>query len=215
MHVAIIMDGNGRWAGLRGLPRTAGHHAGAKAVKRIVETAARLPIDVLTLYAFSSDNWARPSPEVRALFALLKRYLRSESSRCAANGIAVRFLGRRDRFADDLRALIEHTEQVTRHGEALQLQIAADYSSRDQLRDAPADDAVSCDVDLLIRTGGEQRLSDFMLWESAYAELLFLDKFWPDFDAADLRAALGEYERRDRRFGRVSAAVSSPAPGYL
>jgi undecaprenyl diphosphate synthase len=224
MHVAIIMDGNGRWAGLRGLPRTAGHHAGAKAVRRIVEAAAKLPIDVLTLYAFSCDNWSRPAVEVHGLFSLMKRYLQSESTRCAENGVAVEFIGRRDRFSEDLRGLIEHAEQLTAGGRALLLRVAADYSSRGQILSAvrrASDHDIELesfggllsqrrevagrhrDVDLLIRTGGERRLSDFLLWESAYAELIFLDTCWPDFDEPALSAALEEFRRRDRRFGNV------------
>ncbi|MGD8324711.1 MAG: polyprenyl diphosphate synthase, partial [Gammaproteobacteria bacterium] len=179
MHVAIIMDGNGRWATLRGLPRTAGHQAGARALRQIVEAAAQLPIDVLTLYAFSSDNWQRPWPEVRGLLALMKRYLHGESSRCTANGIAVQFIGRRDRFSAELRALIEHVEALTRGGRSLLLRIAADYSSRAEILDAARRTgprkagierfgqllcsggglaAANRDVDLLIRTGGEHRL---------------------------------------------------------
>lgn len=215
MHVAIIMDGNGRWARTRGLPRTAGHRAGARSVREIIEAAAQMPIDILTLYAFSSDNWARPAIEVNALFHLLRRYLQSECARCVSNGVRVEFIGRRDRIPQSLATLITQTEQRTRAGETLQLRIALDYSSRHQIlqaaqRSLAASGSVDTfgaslqsDVDLLIRTGGERRLSDFLLWEAAYAELVFVDAFWPDFDTAMLKSALEEFHRRDRRFGAI------------
>lgn len=234
MHVAIIMDGNGRWAGLRGLPRTAGHTVGARSVRKVVEAAAELPIDVLTLYAFSSDNWARPTEEVSGLFKLLKRYIQSEAARCVENGIRVEFVGRRDRIPTELAELIEHIESVTPHGENLLLRVAVDYSSRDQIIAAARDAGQDCntresfsgslyrnsatkqchrDVDLLIRTGGERRLSDFLLWEAAYAELLFLDTYWPDFGETELRAALDDFSRRERRFGTVVKSADSAAQG--
>jgi undecaprenyl diphosphate synthase len=224
MHVAVIMDGNGRWAGLRGLPRTLGHHAGTRAVKRIVEAAGKLPIDMLTLYAFSADNWARPAPEVEGIFGLMQRYLQNESARCAENGIEVRFIGRRDRFSTQLRELITQVEALTRGGQALRLRIAADYSARSRIlaaarrvRDCDIDpdtfgtlvaddsgsDSSARNVDLLIRTGGERRLSDFLLWECAYAEFVFSDTYWPDFDEHALHTALEEFRNRDRRFGSV------------
>jgi undecaprenyl diphosphate synthase len=223
MHTAIIMDGNGRWAERRGLPRSSGHRAGAKAVRRVVEAATRGPIDILTLYAFSSDNWSRPAQEVASLMRLLKRYLVSETARCLDNGVRLSVIGRRDRLARDLVRTIENTERITAGGARLHLRLAVDYSARgaiaeaaNRMRAGAAGDfdrelaaAVHSDVvepvDLLIRTGGERRLSDFLLWESAYAELVFVDTFWPDFDEAAFDAALREFGRRDRRFGGLSS----------
>jgi undecaprenyl diphosphate synthase len=224
VHVAIIMDGNGRWAERRGLPRSAGHRAGARAVRRIVEAAARSPLDVLTLYAFSADNWSRPSHEVASLMRLLRRYLVSETARCMENGVRLSVIGRRDRLSPQLVRTIEHTEEMTALGSGLQLRLAIDYSARESITRAatlvqgdhcsPREferclaDAVNSDVeapvDLLIRTGGERRLSDFLLWECAYAELVFVDAYWPDFDEAAFDAALREFTRRDRRFGGLS-----------
>lgn len=194
------MDGNGRWAERRGLPRTAGHRAGARAVRRVVEAAARHPaIAALTLYAFSADNWRRPADEVAALMRLFERHLRLESPRCAANGVRLRVVGRRDRLDARLRAAIDTAEMATRGGTHLHLRIAVDYSAREAITAR----RLLPDVDLLIRTGGERRLSDFLLWESAYAELVFLDQLWPEFTAADLAAALREFHGRERRFGGV------------
>jgi undecaprenyl diphosphate synthase len=224
MHVAIIMDGNGRWAVQRGLPRPAGHRAGAETVKRIVEAAGASHVSVLTLYAFSADNWLRPRREVSALMKLMKRYLVSERVRCLENGIRVNVIGRRDRLAPELVRSIEDLERITAGGDKLLLRLAVDYSARQLLLlaagqpgAAPSFDtfeqriaAVShavpgvAGVDLLIRTGGERRLSDFLLWESAYAELLFTDTYWPDFTPEEFGAALEEYGRRDRRFGQLS-----------
>lgn len=228
MHTAIIMDGNGRWAERRGLPRTAGHRAGAKAVRRIVEAATRGPIDILTLYAFSSDNWSRPPQEVASLMRLLKRYLVSETARCLDNGVRLSVIGRRDRLSADLVRTIENTERLTAGGAKLNLRLAVDYSARAAIARAAAraqsperfekelaaavHSNVEAPVDLLIRTGGERRLSDFMLWESAYAELVFVDTYWPDFDEAAFDASLREFARRDRRFGRVSGPT--PPAGY-
>jgi undecaprenyl diphosphate synthase len=225
MHTAIIMDGNGRWAERRGLARSAGHRAGAKAVRRVVEAATRGPIDILTLYAFSSDNWSRPVQEVTHLMRLLKRYLVSETARCLDNGVRLSVIGRRDRLSRDLVRTIENTERLTADGTRLHLRLAVDYSARAAIAEAaayarsPADferalaTAIHSDVtppvDLLIRTGGERRLSDFLLWECAYAELVFVDTYWPDFDEAAFEAALREFARRDRRFGRVTAAAAA------
>ena len=199
LHVAIIMDGNGRWATRRGLPRVAGHRAGANAVRRIVEAAADLGIQALTLYAFSEDNWKRPAGEVTALMRIFARYLQVETPRLAANGIRLSIIGRRDRLAPQLIAAIDSAEAATADGERLHLRIAVDYSARAAIRAG----TVLPDVDLLIRTGGEQRLSDFLLWESAYAELWFTDCMWPAFTAAILAAALRDYQARDRRFGAL------------
>lgn len=202
LHVAIIMDGNGRWATQRGLPRTAGHDAGGDAVKRVVEASPGLGITDLTLYAFSSDNWGRPAMEVTALLARLGEYLRKEVSRCAAQGVRIEFTGRRDRLPVPLQATMRFAEHKTAHSQRLRLRLAVDYSARWAI----AEGIRLPDVDLLIRTGGEQRLSDFLLWESAYAELLFLPKMWPEFTAADLESAMGQFYARERRFGVLSAA---------
>ena len=230
MHVAIIMDGNGRWALRRGLPRTAGHRAGADAVDRAVTAAARHGIDVLTLYAFSCANWQRPRAEVRSLFGLFRRYLRDQTQRCLAQSIRLNVIGRRDRLDPALLALIEHAERSTAQCSRMILRIAVDYSSQWSLmhachaqrelthveRDgfarqlAAVDHSLPVDeVDLLIRAGGELRMSDFLLWECAYAELHFLTRLWPDFDAGDFDAALAEFARRDRRFGRIGTSASS------
>ncbi len=230
MHVAIIMDGNGRWAERRGLPRSAGHKAGARAVRRIVESAARASVEVLTLYAFSSDNWARPSQEIASLMRLFKRYLVSETARCLENNVRLSVIGRRDRLSADLVRTIENTERLTASGSGLKLRLAIDYSARAAIARAagkpPLAGASDCTqsfemrlaevmhsdttaaVDLLIRTGGERRLSDFLLWECAYAELVFADVCWPDFDDLSFEAALREYARRDRRFGGLPSAAS-------
>jgi len=231
LHVAVIMDGNGRWARARGLPREAGHRAGSEAVRRIVEAAAdpASGIGWLTLYAFSSDNWRRPAHEVAALLALFGDYLRTETSRCLAHGIRLSVIGRRDRLGPALREAVATAEEATLAGTGLRLRLAIDYSSRDailragrrlaaaragfsrdQLSHALGSDAAAPDVDLLLRTGGERRLSDFLLWESAYAELVFLDAMWPDFTAAHLQAALAEFRARDRRFGGVAAEKARP-----
>jgi undecaprenyl diphosphate synthase len=233
LHVAIIMDGNGRWASRRGLPRVAGHRAGVATVRRIVEHAPALRIRRMTLYAFSSDNWRRPAEEVNSIFWLMRAYLRLEAERLRYRGVRLEVLGRRDRIPKPLLQDIEKTEFVTAQGTCLQLRIAVDYSSRDAITFAAAravaevsDDkppsaevmrnrltqeltARSGDVDLLIRTGGEKRLSDFLLWESAYAELFFTDRMWPDFDAPDLEAAVREFNRRERRFGGVPSSPNA------
>lgn len=231
IHVAIIMDGNGRWAARRGLPRLAGHRAGVAAVRRTVEHAPDLSIGRLTLYAFSSDNWRRPADEVQGIFWLLRAYLRLEPDRLKQQGTRLEVIGRRDRLSKQLRHEIERAECATSKGRNLHLRVAIDYSSRDAItraavgasrnlsRDRPPSEELlgrmlaetltaECgEVDLLIRTGGEKRLSDFLLWESAYAELHFTDRMWPDFDAADLEAALQEFSRRERRFGGVPGAA--------
>ena len=234
LHVGIIMDGNGRWAIGRGLPRTAGHAEGARAVRRTVEGAARLGVGTLTLYAFSADNWRRPSGEVGALMRLFRRYLAAETARCVDNGIRLTIVGRRDRLPRALVHAIEGAERATAGGTGMRLRIAIDYSSRDailraaeRLRDDAATDesptherfaellgAVhhqmqpAADVDLLIRTGGERRLSDFLLWECAYAELYFTARLWPDFGEPELAAALDDFASRDRRFGAITSAVA-------
>ncbi len=215
MHVAIIMDGNGRWANARGLPRIAGHRTGADAVRRTVEAAPGMGVSVLTLYAFSADNWRRPPREVSALMKLLGHYLVRETDRCIQNGVRLQAIGRRDRLPAALVSLLEDAERKTAHGNKLHLRLAIDYSSRQAILDAVRRDralteesfskSLGPDVDLLIRTSGEQRLSDFLLWECAYAEMIFTRRMWPEFSAEDLAAAIEEYHRRDRRFGAVAA----------
>src|ERR1700723_533053 len=229
LHIAIIMDGNGRWATRRGLPRVAGHRAGIATVRRVVERAPDLGIRRLTLYAFSSDNWRRPADEVQSLFWLLRAYLRLETERLRQQGVRLEIIGRRDRLPALLLREIDRAENTTVRGRQLHLRVAVDYSSRDAITRAaalavaalsrtlarhplPSADLLGCRlsqalsadrgaVDLLIRTGGEKRLSDFLLWESAYAELLFTDRMWPDFEARDLDAVIEEFHRRERRFG--------------
>ena len=229
MHIAIIMDGNGRWAAQRGLPRTAGHREGAKTVNIVVEAAARHAVETLSLYAFSAANWNRPPDEVGALFTLLRRYLLNQTQRCLEQSIRISVIGRRDRLDPKLLQVIRHSERLTAHCTGMQLRIAIDYSSQHsliaaarslQLQGDVGPDAFSSHiaavdhsarpapaVDLLIRTGGEKRLSDFLLFECAYAELYFTECFWPDFDVCAFDAALEEFARRDRRFGRVPATA--------
>jgi undecaprenyl diphosphate synthase len=220
LHVAVIMDGNGRWAMGRGLPRIAGHSAGAEALRRIVEAAPDCGIGVLTVYAFSSDNWKRPQMEVDALMGLLGCYLSSETPRCVANGVRMSIIGRRDRLPDSLRDSIDHAESTTRQCDLLHLRLAIDYSARDAIVAASNSAAgehitrgrfeellgETRPVDILIRTGGEQRLSDFLLWECAYAELIFTRRMWPDFGPFDLQRALQQYAHRERRFGGIPEA---------
>ncbi len=219
IHTAIIMDGNGRWAAQRGLPRMAGHNAGAEALRHIVRAAPRLNIGVLTVYAFSSDNWKRPLAEVDALMFLLSCYLECEAPRLRDEGVRTTVIGRRDRLPGALLSAIGRIESTTRHGARLHFRLAIDYSARAALRDAATSGqspesffSEALPVDLLIRTGGEQRLSDFLLWESAYAELVFTRRMWPDFTPSDLRTAIGEFHHRERRFGGVPEPVlTSPA----
>jgi undecaprenyl diphosphate synthase len=231
LHVAIIMDGNGRWATARGLPRVAGHRAGVAAVRRVVERAPEVGITRLTLYAFSCDNWRRPASEVESIFRLLRAFLRLETKRLRQHGVRLEVIGRRDRLPKLVLREIEEAESATQSGHRLQLCIAIDYSSRDAITRAVAHATAALgsegpasaellgpllaqalttqggDVDLLIRPGGEKRLSDFLLWESAYAELLFTDRMWPDFNETDLETALKEFRRRERRFGAVPASA--------
>ncbi len=208
IHVAIIMDGNGRWATARGLPRTAGHRAGADAVRRVVEMAPRFEVGTLTLFAFSSDNWKRPTREVATLMRLFHRYLAAEAAALQENGVRLSVIGRRDRLAAPLVRQIVAAERLTAGGRRLHLRLAVDYSAREAIRRSMRDpSSLGPDVDLLIRTGGERRLSDFLLWECAYAELHFTDKRWPDFDVADLERALADFHGRQRRFGALPTAV--------
>jgi len=226
-HVAIVLDGNGRWALARGQGRSAGHERGAQRVREIAEAAPSLGIGTLTLYVFSTDNWRRPPAEVAALFRILRGFLRREVLTAAERGVKLSFLGRRDRLPGGLADLLGDAERATAQGRSLHLRLAIDYSARDailgaatRLSAAPAQDgesererfarllveqpsAAAPDVDLLIRTGGEKRLSDFLLWECAYAELLFTKRAWPDFDARALARACVAFRRRERRFGAL------------
>jgi undecaprenyl diphosphate synthase len=202
IHVAIIMDGNGRWAARRGLPRVAGHRAGADAVRRVVEAAPDQGIADLTLYAFSADNWKRPPAEVAALMRLFARHLRTETPRLVKNGVRLEVVGRRDRLPAPLVAGIATAERATARGKRLVLRLAVDYSARWAIRAG----VILPDVDLMIRTGGEQRLSDFLLWEAAYAELYFTDAMWPDFGTTELARAVSDFRTRERRFGALTPA---------
>jgi len=225
-HVAVIMDGNGRWAAARGLPRIAGHREGAAAVRRTIEAAIRQGVGWLTVYAFSSENWRRPAAEVHDLTGLLRHYLRTEVAELAANGVRLRVIGERGRFSEEIRGELIRAEQMTARNTRLNLIIALSYGARSEIVEATRriaelaragrfdpstlDEAAfgsflaTADVpdpDLVIRTSGEQRLSNFLLWQSAYAELVFLDVLWPDFDATHFAAALAEFARRERRYG--------------
>ncbi|HEX5279332.1 MAG TPA: isoprenyl transferase [Micropepsaceae bacterium] len=232
-HVAIIMDGNGRWARNRLLPREAGHVKGISAVRKVVRAARALELQYLTLYTFSTENWRRPESEVRHLMGLFRRYCRADIEKLHAHNVRVRFIGARTGLAPDIADLIEGAETLTARNTALNLAFAFNYGSREELADAARQLAKSAmagdtdpdsitpdllgssmqsagipDADLVIRSGGERRLSNFLLWQAAYAELVFVDKLWPDFGAADLEAALAEFARRERRFGGVSADAS-------
>ncbi len=230
LHVAIIMDGNGRWARRRGWPRWRGHVGGVESVRDVVRAAPDLGVTTLTLYAFSSDNWKRPPTEVGRLFWLLREYCRREQEELRENGARLKAFGRRDRIPKSARAALEEAEAFTRDGERLLLRLAIDYSARWAITEAArelARQVKRCEMDpeqisvetlhtqltrlvpepdLLIRTAGEQRLSDFLLWEAAYAELYFTPTFWPDFRRAHLEAAISEFNRRERRFGGLAPA---------
>ncbi len=234
LHVGIIMDGNGRWAARQGRGRYAGHRVGARAVRACVRAAPDLGVRVLTLYAFSTDNWKRPEREVRLLLRLFERHLHSEIDECVANGVRIQVIGRRDRLGDNLRTAIDAAERATGGGERLLLRLAIDYSARDAILAAaervgeltasgeerrrafgqlvsnqPCECLPAGDVDLIIRTGGECRLSDFLLWEGAYAELYFTEVMWPDFGRRELHAAIAAFRGRERRFGSVPAEDAS------
>jgi undecaprenyl diphosphate synthase len=231
LHVAILLDGNGRWAASRGLARSEGHRAGVDAVRRVVRAAPTQGIGTLTLYAFSSDNWRRPSSEVNSLLALLESFFRSDASKCAADGVRLRVIGRRDRIPQSLSQAIEAAERITASGRTLELRIAVDYSARDsilrascwmlssleiserefakRLGEVTHSTGPALDVDLLIRTGGDRRLSDFMLWECAYAELFFTPRMWPEFEVADLTEAIQDFLKRERRYGKLPEAAAS------
>jgi undecaprenyl diphosphate synthase len=223
LHVAIITDGNGRWATARGLPRSAGHRAGAEASRAVIAAAPRLGIHTLTLFALSSANWQRPQAEVNGILRLLHEYLLTETTLCVENGVRISVIGRRDRIPAPLRQTVADAESATARGTRLHLRLAIDYSAREAIHRAACryykatelsldsfsavlseiSHGGSTEVDLLIRTGGEQRLSDFLLWESAFAELVFLDKRWPDFTVNDLRASLAEFAQRERTRGSL------------
>ncbi|SEP96591.1 undecaprenyl diphosphate synthase [Faunimonas pinastri] len=236
LHVGVIMDGNGRWATQQGLPRGLGHEAGVDATRRVMEAAPGMGVGTLTLFAFSSDNWRRPDEEVATLMHLLEIYLRSETHQLVEKGIRLNLIGRRDRLPPGLREEIDRAEAMTAAGDRLHVRLAVDYSARDAILAAAArisagedltrpgfsrlvSGDIVRDVDLVIRTSGEQRLSDFMLWESAYAELFFTQRMWPDFTGEDLAEALAAFGGRQRRFGttpsqaalKVAAAHTMPA----
>ena len=225
-HVAIIMDGNGRWATERGLPRAMGHRAGVEAVRGIVKAALEERIDTLTLYSFSAENWRRPQAEIDYLFSLLERFIRHDTARLHEQGVRIRIIGERDGLRPDILRMIDECQALTRDNERMTLVVAFNYGGRQEI--AAAARALAGQVaagrlkpeditperlqahlfapdlpplDLLIRTGGEQRLSNFLLWQAAYAELVFMPQYWPDFDAACLRRALAEFRGRTRRFG--------------
>jgi undecaprenyl diphosphate synthase len=226
-HVAIIMDGNGRWAMRRGLPRTAGHKAGGEALRRVCEAAPDLGVTTLTVFAFSTYNWARPRAEVAGLMRLFAHYMDREAAYCLERGARLSLIGRRDRLPRRLVARMAEVEAMTAHGRGLHLRIALDYSAREAIeraalegadrfacRVAQADDDSATDVDLMIRTGGDRRLSDFLLWECAFAELCFTDQMWPDFDGESLAEAVGEFRTR-RRAGGLIGGVLQPDLKHL
>ena len=232
LHLGLIMDGNGRWASARGLRRTEGHRRGADAVRRAVEAAPGLGVTTLTLYAFSADNWRRPAAEVSALMTLLESFLVRERASCRRQGVRLALIGRRDRLSPALVHAIEEAERATRDGARVYLRLAVDYSARSAVLAAagalrpgePCDesgflrranrachsDPETPPVDLVIRTSGEQRLSDFLLFEAAYAELLFTETLWPDFDGEDLRQAVETFRRRERRYGGLTPDEGHP-----
>jgi undecaprenyl diphosphate synthase len=229
LHVGIIMDGNGRWAARQGRPRGSGHQAGADAVRRVVEAAPEAGVAILTLFAFSADNWRRPAVEVAWLMRLFRQYLRTETTRCVSNGVRLEVIGRRDRLGLGLLRAIEAAEVATSGGSRLRLRVAIDYSGRDAILRAAQclrpgsvsresfgrlvaivdHSAPVPELDLLIRTGGERRLSDFLLWEAAYAELYFTDLMWPEFGGDALHAAVQDFASRERRFGGLSEEMTA------
>lgn len=228
-HIAVIMDGNGRWAQARGLPRTEGHRRGIDAVRRTVEAAGELGIEYLTLFGFSSENWKRPTVEVDDLMWLLRRFLQSETARMHENNVRIRVIGDRSTFSPDIVRLIEYSEEMTSGNDRLHLTAALSYGGRQEIVEAAralakdvarghvSPDEIDADgfagylatadipdPDLLIRTSGEQRISNFLLWQIAYTELVFSDVLWPDFDRDHLESAIQEYNGRERRFGAVA-----------
>jgi len=233
-HVAIIMDGNGRWAAARGLPRVEGHRRGVEALRKTVRAASELGISVLTIFSFSSENWSRPQSEIRDLLALLRRFIRNDLAELHKSNVRVRVIGERDDLPTDIRALLEEAEDLTKHNDGLMLVVAFNYGARQEIARAArrlalevlegrlsADDITPDllarhldqpdlpDPDVIIRTSGEQRLSNFLLWQAAYRELVFVPIYWPDFDRAALEGAIAEYRRRERRFGGLIAQTGS------
>lgn len=229
-HVAIIMDGNGRWAANRGLPRSAGHKMGVDALRRAVQAAADQGIDYLTIYSFSSENWSRPAAEVGFLLDLLRRFIRQDVAELHRSGVHIKIIGSRGNLEESMIALLDDAERLTKDNTKLKLVVAFNYGSRQELADAARRigqdvatgklkaDAISCDVlesylstagipdpELLIRTGGEQRISNFLLWQCAYTEFVFVPEYWPDFNAEIFARAIAEFKSRDRRFGGIKA----------
>ena len=233
-HVAIIMDGNGRWAAARGLPRVEGHRRGVEALRRTVRAAGEMGIACLTIFSFSSENWQRPASEVRDLMGLLRLFIRKDLAELHSSGVRVRVIGERDSLDPDIRRLLEEAEQLTRGNTNLLLVVAFNYGARDEIAravrriaqnvasgamkpEAITEEMIGqhldapdiADPDLIIRTSGEQRLSNFLLWQAAYSELVFSPVYWPDFDRTTLEAAIEEYRRRERRFGGLAAKTGS------
>jgi undecaprenyl diphosphate synthase len=233
-HVAIIMDGNGRWAAARGLPRIEGHRRGVDALRKTVNAAGELGISVLTIFSFSSENWSRPASEIHDLMGLLRRFIRNDLADLHKNNVRVRIIGERDDLDRDIRLLLEEAEDLTRNNNGLTLVVAFNYGARQEIaravrriaaevakgRLAPDDITPELvaqhldtsdigDPDVIIRTSGEQRLSNFLLWQAAYSELVFVPINWPDFDRSALESAIAEYRRRERRFGGLAARAGS------
>jgi undecaprenyl diphosphate synthase len=233
-HVAIIMDGNGRWAAARGLPRVEGHRRGVEALRKTVRAAGELGIAVLTIFSFSSENWARPQSEIRDLLLLLRRFIRNDLVELHKSNVCVRIIGERDDLAADIRGLLQEAEDLTRNNTGLNLVVAFNDGARQEIARAArrlvaevaagrlAADAITPellgrhldipdlpDPDVIIRTSGEQRLSNFLLWQAAYSELVFVPTYWPDFDRTTLENAIAEYRRRERRFGGLIAQTGS------
>jgi len=233
-HVAIIMDGNGRWAAARGLPRREGHRRGVEALRKTVRAAGELGIEIVTIFSFSSENWLRPVSEIRDLMGLLRRFIRNDLAELHSNNVKVRVIGERHGLDSDIRRLLEEAEDLTRENTGLILVVAFNYGARQEIaramrgiaedvaRGSLKPDAVTADLvasrldapdlpdpDVIIRTSGEQRLSNFLLWQAAYSELVFVPIYWPDFDRAALENAIAEYRRRERRFGGLVAEAVS------
>ena len=233
-HVAIIMDGNGRWAAARGLPRGEGHRRGVDALRKTVRAAGELGISFLTIFSFSSENWSRPAAEIRDLMGLLRRFIRNDLAELHGNGVRVRVIGERNDLDPEILRLLQEAEQLTKDNDRLTLVVAFNYGARQEIARAAARIAANVrigaidsatitaeligqnldapdvpDPDLIIRTSGEQRLSNFLLWQAAYSELVFVPNYWPDFDRATLESAIAEYHRRERRFGGLIAQTGS------